>query len=566
MVALLVGISWLWRSGQGSYRSIDTSASRGGEIVGSLRVEPRTFNRIVSRDQGADLLSLLTQGRLVRVNRSTFELEPWLADRWESSQDGLTHTLHLRSGVTWSDGQPLSSADVAFSLEVATHDPASVLAESLLVGGKAIHATTPDAQTVVLTFAATSGLGLRLLDNLPILPKHKLESAAKAGQFASAWNTKTPPSEVVGTGPFILREYQPGQRVVLDRNIRYWRRASDGGALPYLDRIVLDIVPDQNAELLRLQSGVADLMQDSLRPEDFVSTRRLEQRGTLTIVEVGVGEADGLWFCLKPEAKQKDPRFAFVRRPEFRHALSHAVDREAFAREAFQGEAVPVWGLVSPGNRLWFSPNLPRYPYDIARAKELLKSLGLEDRNGNGTVEDSRGAEARFTVITQRGVGAYERGTTVLRDETAKIGVVLDIVPLEYGAMIQRMLACDYEAIYMAVLTTDMDPAGNLDLWLSSGSAHYWNLAQKTPATPWEAQVDALMLEQAAELDDSRRHAIFDRVQRLVSENLPAVHFVAPRTYAAHSTRLRGVVPAVKRPPILWNADMLSVSGPRQNH
>lgn len=533
--------------------------------MGSVRVEPRTFNRMVSRDQGADLLSVLMQGRLVRVNRATFELEPWLADRWDSAADGLTHTLHLRSGVTWSDGRPFTSADVVFSMQVATQDPASVLAESLLVGGKPIQARAPDPQTVVLTFAATSGPGLRLLDNLPILPRHKLEAAVAAGQFASAWNTKTPPEDIVGTGPFVLHEYLPGQRVVLDRNPRYWRQAPDGAALPYLDRIVLDIVPDQNAELLRLQSGVADMMQDSLRPEDFVSTRRLERNGALTIIELGVAEADGLWFCLKPEVKQKDPRFAFVRRPEFRQALSHAVDRESFAREVFQGEAVPVWGLVPPGNRLWFSPNLSRYPYDVGRAQALLKSLGLEDRNGNGIVEDTAGTEARFTVITQRGVGAYERGTTVLRDEIAKVGVALDTVPLEYGAMIQRMLACDYEAIYMAVTTTDMDPAGNLDLWLSSGSGHYWDLAQKTPNTEWEARVDALMLEQAAALDQDRRHAIFDTVQRVVSENLPVVHFVAPRTYAAHSARLQGVVPAVKRPPILWNADLLSVSGPRPN-
>jgi peptide/nickel transport system substrate-binding protein len=130
--------------------------------------------------------------------------------------------------------------------------------------------------------------------------------------------------------------------------------------------------------------------------------------------------------------------------------------------------------------------------------------------------------------------------------------------------MIERMLACNYDAIFMRPLTTDMDPAGNMDFWLSSGSAHYWNLEQKTPATDWEQRLDTLMTEQAGTVDQERRHAIFNDAQRLLAENLPAIHFAAPRAYGAHSARLVGVVPGVQRPPILWNADSLSVSGPRQ--
>jgi peptide/nickel transport system substrate-binding protein len=74
---------------------------RGGQIVGSIRSTPRSFDRLVAADQASDLFGVLTQGKLVRINRSTFELEPWLAERWESSADGRTHTVHLRQGVTW---------------------------------------------------------------------------------------------------------------------------------------------------------------------------------------------------------------------------------------------------------------------------------------------------------------------------------------------------------------------------------------------------------------------------------------------------------------------------------
>jgi peptide/nickel transport system substrate-binding protein len=234
----------------------------------------------------------------------------------------------------------------------------------------------------------------------------------------------------------------------------------------------------------------------------------------------------------------------------FRQAISHAVDREAFAQTVFLGEAVPVWGPVTPGNRLWFSPNLPRYPYDLGKAHALLKGIGLEDRNGNGVVEDQAGTEARFTVITQQGLGYYERGTTVLREQAAMIGVALDVVPLEFGAMYTRLMACDYDAIYMRPIATDLDPAGNMDFWLSSGAAHLWNMEQKAPATEWERRIDALMREQAATLDEARRRELFNQVQRVFAENVPALYFAAPRLYYAHSRRVRGVVPSVMRPPV----------------
>ncbi len=538
------------------------AAARGGQIVASIRGEPRTFNRYVAADQASEVLSLLLQARLVRINRSTFELEPWLAETWESSADGRTHTIHLRSGLTWSDGMPLTAEDVLFSMQ-AVYDPKveSVLADSLTAGGQPLRTAAPDPLTVVFTYPAPSGRGVRLLDGLPILPKHKLQAALAAGEFKSAYNTSTPPAEVVGAGPFVLREYQPGQRVVMDRNPHYWRKAADAAALPYLDRLVLQIVPEQNAELLRIQAGETDLTSTELRPEDYLPVRRAEEEGRLRLIELGVGpDADALWFCLKPEVKGKDPRFAFVSRPEFRRALSYAVDREAFAESVFLSAAVPVWGLITPGNTRWFWPDIPRYPHNDDTAKMLLRELGLEDRNGNGVVEDAKGTEARFTVITQRGIGWYERGTAFVRDELARVGIALEIAPLELGALIQRLQACDYDAMYYRPVFNDLDPAANLDFWLSSGPSHFWNMSQKAPATDWERRIDTLMLEQGAEIDPARREMQFRAVQQIMAENLPVLYFAAPRMYYAHSTRLRGVVPSVLRPPVLWNADSLSVA------
>jgi peptide/nickel transport system substrate-binding protein len=316
-VAILLGGFAFWRSiaAPEIADSVTAPAARaGGQLVGSIRAVPRSFNRIVAREQTTELLSFLTQGRLVRINRSTFDLEPWLAETWDASPDGRTFTLHLRPGVTWSDGTPFTSADVLFTLQ-AVFDPKSesIVASQLTVAGKPITAAALDDHTIVLTYPAPSGPGLRLLDALVILPKHKLEGALAAGTFAKSWDSATPPSEMVGTGPFLLREYVPGQRIVLDRNPLYWRKAADGTQLPYLDRIVLQVVPDQDAELLRLQSGDIDMTQSELRPDDYVAARRAEDQGRLKVVELGVGvDAHAFWFRVKPEAWKTDPRFAFL--------------------------------------------------------------------------------------------------------------------------------------------------------------------------------------------------------------------------------------------------------------
>jgi peptide/nickel transport system substrate-binding protein len=562
---ILAGGVLYYRSGTSPAGSSLGEASltpkHGGQLVASIRAVPRSFNRLVAREQTAELLSLLTQGRLVRINRATYDVEPWLAEKWESAPDGRSYTLHLRPGVTWSDGQPFTSADVLFTLQ-AVFDPKteSVLAEQLSIDGKPITATAPDDHTVVLSYPSPSGPGLRLLDALPILPTHKLEGALNAGTFKDAWNSATPPAEIIGTGAFVLREYAPGERLVLDRNPRYWRKAANGDALPYLDRIVLQVVPDQDAELLRLQSGDIDLTQSELRPDDYVAARRAEDQGKLRVIELGVGvDADAFWFELKPESWKKDPRFAFVNKPEFRQAISYAVDREKFAEDVFLGSAVPIWGPITPGNKLWFSPNVPRYAHSVDKAKALLKGIGLEDRNNNGIVEDAQGHEAKFTVITQRGIGWYERGTNELKAQLAAVGIALDIAPLDNGALIKRLISSDYEALYYRPLATDLDPASNLDFWLSSGSGHLWNLEEKTPATDWEARIDMLMKEQASTSDQMKRKTTFNDAQRTLAQNVPVLYFVAPRIYYAHNARVHGVVPSVQRPPALWNADAIWV-------
>ena len=530
-------------------------------LISSIRGEPRTFNRYVGRDAVVDTFSHLTQATLVRINRRTQELEPRLAESWTMSPDGLACTVRLRSGVTFSDGAPFTSADVLFAFR-AVYDGRtdSSLGASMRVGGKPLQITAPDATTVVIRFPSPFGPGARLLDNLPILPRHKLEAALDAGTLHEAWGTSTPPSEIAGLGPFVLKQYQRGQRLIFERNPRFWRTGEGGRRLPLLDRLTLEIVPDQNSELLGLQSGQIDFTQSEVRPEDYATLKRAADAGRLTLLDLGVGlDPDSFWLNLRPDrpGAAKKP---WLGRVELRRAISRAVDRRAFAETVFLGAAVPVYGPVTPGNPRWYAPDIPRFDYDVAEARRLLAGLGLSDRDRDGVLEDRSGARAGFTLLTQKGNSALERGAAFVAEELKKVGLAVEVAPLEVGALIDRIERGDYEAVYYRFLTTDLDPALNLDLWVSSGDAHVWNPNQAAPATDWEREVDRLMERQVRALDQAERKATFDQVQKIVAEQLPIIQFAAPRIYVATSTRVLNATPALLRPAILWNAEALAVS------
>jgi peptide/nickel transport system substrate-binding protein len=535
--------------------------ARGGAIVSSIRGEPRTFNRLVGRDATSDIVSQLLHARLVRVNRATQEIEPWLAERWELSPDGRTCTLHLRRGVRFSDGAPFTASDVVFSFRaIYDEKTGSALGESMRVGGKPLAVEAVDDGTVRVSFPSAFGPGVRLLDNVPILPRHKLEGALAQGTLAAAWRVDTPPAEISGLGPFVLQEYQPGHRLVFARNPRYFRTDAQGAALPYLDRVTLEIVPDQNAELLRLQAGQIDFTQSEVRAEDYATLRRAERAGQIRLVDMGVAlDADSFWINLRPGLRIPDAKKVWLQSADLRRAISHAVDRRAFANTVFFGAAEPIWGPITPGNRTWHAPDLPRQAFDPAAARALVSKLGLTDGDGDGVLEDRSRAPVQFTLLTQKGNTALERGAAVLRDSLAKVGIRMDVAALEVGALVERLERGDYEAIYFRFLWTDFDPALHLDFWLSSGGAHVWNPKQAQPATLWEQRIDALMLKQAAALDQAERKRVFDEVQRILADELPILYFVAPRAYVATSTRVVNVAPSLIRPVILWNADSLAV-------
>jgi peptide/nickel transport system substrate-binding protein len=568
LIGVVAFVGWrAWQSNESEDGEtqivINDVATRGGTVTCSLRSEPRSFNRIVTRDVPSDLYTILTNSKLISVNRATQEVEPGIAESWTISPDNKTFTLTLRDGVAWSDGTPFTAADVLFTFQTI-YDPRvdSLLASSLKIDGQPMVVTSPDPKTVVINLPHPFGPGITLLDNVHLAPKHKYEAALKAGTFKEAMSASTPPEELVALGPYKLTSYAPGQRLIFDRNDKYWKKDAAGVQLPYIDKVILEIVPDQNAELVRLQSGQFDLLQQQIRAEDIATLRPLEQQGKLRVIELGVStDPDSFFFNLRSHYWAKDPRRDWIMRKEFRQAISHAIDREAFANNVFLGAGVPIWGPITSGNKVWFNPNVQRYGYSLERAKELLATIGLINRDADEWLEDKNGTEAQFSVIGYRGNSSIDRGAAILRDELKKVGVRVDVVMLEQGALIQRMIKGDFESIYFLFTTTHLDPAMNPDFWLSSGSAHVWNIGQPKPATDWEKEIDDLMVTVMGSVDQAERKRAFDNVQKIFADNLPVLYFVTPRLYMGVSTRIGGITPAILRPQLLWNIERMTVKG-----
>jgi ABC-type transport system substrate-binding protein len=179
-------------------------------------------------------------------------------------------------------------------------------------------------------------------------------------------------------------------------------------------------------------------------------------------------------------------------------------------------------------------------------------------------LETADGRPARFSMLSQAN---HIRGRTAaaLEAQLRHIGIGVDLVGLDTGAIIKRFEEGDYDSIYFGIQASGTDPALNLDLWLSAGHMHFWNPAQPTPSTDWEKRIDDLMRVQTQARDLTERQRAFAEVQRILGDELPFIFFVAPRVTIATSPRVLNATPVLRLPQLLWSADTLAsaaASGP----
>lgn len=515
-------------------------AQNGGELRFCLRTEPKTFDPLLVDDDASLSIRYLTGGVLARVNRHTQELEPELAESWKVSPDGKQITFKLRHGVHFSDGTPFFPEDVAFTMQ-RLMDPAlhSPVGDAFRTGSGAVTTKVIAEDQISITFPAPV-VGLdRQFDEVAIMSAH------------------SPKKEAAVLGPFMVAEYKAGSSVRLERNPYYWKKDSQGRRLPYLDSIHLDIQSNRDVEMLRFKRGELDLI--NVLDTDYFD--RLGSTSPQLVHDAGPSlDSDFMWFNQVATAPIPEYKRAWFRSTYFRRAISEAINRDDLSRVVFNGHAQPAFGPVSPANKFWFNGKLKPEAHNPQTALQLLKADGFHMQNG--MLLDKNANPVEFSIVTNAGSKPRERMSVLIQEDLSKIGIKVNLVPLDFPSLIERITRkFNYEAAMLGFRNVDLDPNGQMNIWLSSAENHAWNPQQKSPETAWEAEIDKLMREQASTSNLKRRKEAFDRVQEIVYEQAPLIYLINQNALSAVSSSVAGANPGILYPQTFWNAERLTLTG-----
>jgi len=534
----------------------------GGSLVVAQRSEPKTLNPVTAADAPSrEVIGRLTAD-LIHINRASQQTEPALAKSWTISKDGRQFTVKLRHGLRFSDGSAFDAEDVVFSfkayLDEKVHSPQRDL---LIVGGKPIEVQEVDAYTVRFTLAQPYAAAERIFDGLAMMPRHLVERAYKEDKFAQVWTLTTAPSEIAGMGPFRLKEYAPGQKLVLERNPYYWKVDGSKNRLPYLDELVFLFVGNEDAQTIRFQAGDTDIISRFSAENYALLSKEAASRGT-ELIDLGPSlEYNFLVFNLNDLSPKNLGKIAakqgWFQDLKFRLAVSSAIDRQGIVKLVYAGRGAPLWGNVSPSNKFWVDQTLPHPPRSLDKARELLKSAGFSWRN-DGRLVDRQGQAVEFSIIASSSNAQRSKMATIIQDDLSQLGMDVHVVPLEFRAVVDRVFnTYDYEASIMGLGGGDADPNPEMNVWLSNGGTHLWHLGETKPATDWEAQIDQLMQKQLVQLKYKERKHLYDQVQEIIAANVPYVFIATPNILVGAKKKIGNFKPAILDPNTLWNVEQL---------
>ncbi len=553
------------------FRSSAEPGRPGGKLVISQRSEPRTFNPVPAVDQTSMGIIDRLNADLIHVNRETQKTEPSLARSWAVSKDGTQFIVKLRKGIKFSDGAPFDADDVVFSYTayLDEHVP-SLRRDLLLIDDKPVKVEKIDAYTVRFTFPGPYAPAERAFDSLAILPRHLLEKDYKDGKLGQMWGLNTAPDKIAGLGPFRLKQVVPGERIVLERNPYYWKVDAKNQKLPYLDELTFLIVPNQDAQVVRFQAGDAQIVS-GLSGDNYAALESDQASRHFKLYDAGPGlEYNYLMFNLNDDVASKLPELARKQKwfndVRFRQAVSTAVDRTGIVRLALRGRGVGLITHVTPGNKLWFNSNIQVPARSLPKARQILQSAGFSQKQ-NGTLVDAEGQPVEFTILVSSSNAQRAQMATLVQDDLKQLGMNVHVVTMEARATIDRVLKThDYEAVIMGLVSGDADPTPDMNVLMSNGQTHLWHMGEKTPATPWEAEIDRIMQKQQVTLNHQQRKKLYDRIQEIEAEELPMIYLASPNILVGAREDLGNFHPAVIEQYTFWNAEELFWRTPAGTH
>jgi peptide/nickel transport system substrate-binding protein len=382
--------------------------AEGGTLVIASTQVPRHLNGSVQSGIATAVPSTQIFASPLRYDEN-WEPQPYLAESWEVSEDGLSVTLNLVEGATFHDGQPITSEDVAFSIMNTKENHPF---QSMFAPVESID--TPDPQTAVINLSQPHpALLLALSPALaPILPKHI---------FGDGQDPKSHPanSAPVGSGPFMLEEFTPGEAIVLKKNPNFFIEGR-----PLLDEIIINIIRDESALLIAMENGDVDLYPFMASSQ---AIRRMEEAEGIEVISDGyaaVGPINWLAFNTKSE-KLSDPRV--------RQAIAYAIDRDFITRALHRGVSTPQRGPIIESSP-FFDETIPAYDVDLDKANALMAEAGFGD-GMELTVDFIPGPPEQ-----QKNVAEY------LKSQLKKIGIEVEVrAAPDFPTWAGRISSYDFE-------------------------------------------------------------------------------------------------------------------------
>ena len=463
----------------------------GGMLTVAADTEPRNLNPAMIASNGVFFVSSKIVEPLAEMDYGT-GLRPLLAASWEGSDDGLSFTVNLREGVTWSDGEPFTSEDVAFSAMEVWKELQNV-GSQIFTDLESVE--TPDELTAVLNFSTP--IPAQLIENaMPVvttvLPEHIL-----AGQDLAEADYNAAP---IGTGPFLFGEHRPGEFYRLTRNETYW-----GEGMPYLDQIVYRVLPDAGAKAAALETGDIQLTAFSAVP--LTDLARLDAIDGINVVPGGY---EGITYATTLEINNRREELAD---PTVRRALAHAIDKDFIVDVIFLGYAEAATGPVPSTDPLFHNPDIPGHAFDPALAEEMLDEAGYP-RGDDGNRFSLRLRPAPWFEQT-RAVGDYV--AQALED----VGIEVEIVTADPGG--------HTAAVYT---DHDFDLAIGSPVWRNDPAISTTILYQGglEPGVPFANQygydseaMNEIIARGRSTLDPEERIEVYDEFQDLAQTDLPLI-------------------------------------------
>lgn len=525
----------------------------GGSLVASTIGEgPKTFNPFNTKDNISAMMSEIMYDGLLTTHPVTGQPIPKLAKSF--SVNGNDYIIHLRHGIKWSDGKPITADDVVFTWQNIIFDGYGNTStrDSIIIDGKLPTVKKIDDYTVEFKTPQPFAPFIRMLST-SIAPKHIFEPAVKKGKeyFETFLSTNIDPKILVTSGAFKLKEYVPAQRVVFERNPNYYMINKNNQKLPYLDKLVYLIVGDINNEVLKFEGGELDTI--GLQGANVARFKELEKHSNFKVYNLGPDTGTMFVSFNLNNRKDKNGKYfvdlkkqRWFQDKNFRQAVDYAIDRKNMVLNIANGLAAPLYTAESL-NSIYLNKNLKPYDRNIEKSKDLLKKSGYWwDKKGH--LMDKFGNHVEFNLFTNAGNTEREAIGVMVKQDLEDLGMKINFKPIEFNSLVNKLVnTSDWDIVIMGLTGSPLEPNGGKNVWMSNGTLHMFNQRPagytKDDRYPWEKELDYLYTQGALATTFEARKKFYDEYQKIVYEEKPFVYIYSPLRITAIRTKFKNVFP-----------------------